>query len=814
MDTLFRDARYALRLLVKTPGFTLTALLTLALCIGANLAIFSVVDAVLLRPLPFPESNRLVSVFNGYPRAGVERAGASIPNYYDRRHAIKAFSSLSIYQDSSVIVGGTGTPDRVRIGRVSAEFFQTLGVPFAMGHAFADENLTYQTDQVAVLTNEFWHSYFNGDPAVVGKTFLNDGLTITVVGVLPPNFHFLSSRAQFFRPSSHDNKDDIIPKSRHNNNWSMIARLAPGATIAEAQAQLDAFNAQQLLDDPFAKLVKDAGYHTTVADLHADHVRSARPTLLLLEAGVVFLLLIGCVNLMNLLLIRASGRSKELAVRQALGAGRLQLAREVLTETLLLALGGAVLGLGLGGAGISVLRTLGADKLPLGADIAFDGRLVVAAIVGAVVVGILLAAPVIWLTSRTHLAPVLQAESRSGTTTRSAQRLRYGFVVAQVALAFVLLSGAGLLVLSLNRVLQTRPGFSADNVLTGTINLPWKDYKDDAARYAFVTRLLPAIRALPGVTDAAIDTNLPFSGGGNDSAVLVEGYTRKPGESIQTHYLAGTMGDYWSVMHIPLLHGRTLEAADQEREQKVCVIDDAVAKRYWPGGDALGHRVCNNITDPDKNYYTIVGVVGSVKQNELAENDGHGAIYFPYRKFASSYFSLVVRSALPATAIAPSIRKAVLQLDPGLPVDDLRPMSSRIDDTVVARRSPAIMAGVFAAVALLLAAIGTYGVLSYSVAQRHREIGVRMALGALPAQIRNQFVTIGVRVLGTGAIAGTLGAWAAGRAMQAVLFDVPPLPVVNLALTLGTMGLVTLIASVIPALRATRVDPVTALRSD
>lgn len=814
MDTLFRDARYALRLLAKTPGFTVTAILTLALCVGANLAIFAVIDAVLLRPLPFPESDRLVSVFNGYPRAGVERAGASIPNYYDRRHALKAFSSLSVYQDGSLIVGGSGSPNRVPMARVSAEFFQTLGVPLAMGQSFTDANLTYQTDQVAVLTHEFWRSHFNADPNVLGKTFLNDGLAITVVGVLPPNFHYLSSRPQFFRPSSHDNKDDIAPKSRHNNNWAMIGRLAPGATLAEAQAQLNAFNAQQLLDDPFAKLVKDAAYHTTVADLHADHVRTARPILLLLAAGVLFLLVIGSVNLMNLLLIRASGRSKELAVRQALGAGRLQLAREVLTETVLLSLGGAALGLGLGGIGITLLRTLGTDKLPLGAQIAFDWRLVVAALVGALIIGVVLALPVIWLTGRTHLAPVLQAESRSGTTTRSAQRLRHGFVVAQVALAFVLLSGAGLLLLSLERVLHAKPGFSAENVLTGTISLPWKDYKDDATRSAFVTRLLPALRALPGVTDVAINTNLPFGGGGNDSAVLVEGYTRKAGESIQTHYLAGTMGEYWSAMHIPLLRGRTLDDADQQRADKVCVVDEAVAQRYWPGGDPLGHRICSNITDPDKNYYTIVGVVGSVKQNELAENEGHGAIYFPYRKFASSYFALVVRSALPASAIAPSVRKTVLQLDPGLPVDDLRPMLARIDDTLVARRSPAVMAGVFAAVALLLAAIGTYGILSYSVAQRHREIGVRMALGALPAQIRNQFFTIGVRVLVVGAVAGTLGSWAAGRAMQAVLFDVPPLPAVNLAFTLGIMATVTLIASVIPALRATRVDPVTALRSD
>lgn len=814
MDTLFRDVRHALRRLAKSPGFTTTAIVTLALCLGANLAIFAVVDAVLLRPLPFLDSGRLVSVFNGYPRAGVPRAGASIPNYYDRRHGIAAFASVAIYQDGSVIVGAPCTPDRVSISRVTPEFFQTLGVPLAMGHSFSDANLVYGDDQVAVLTDAFWRQYFHGERDVLGKTFFNDGQTVTVIGVLPAGFHFLADKAQFYRPASHNNTDDISPQARHNNNWEMIARLAPGVTVAQAQSQLDAFNVQQLATDPFGKLAGDAGFHTTIAKLHADYVRSARPTLLLLEAGVLALLLIGSVNLMNLLLIRASGRNKELAVRQALGASWLRLAREAVTETILLSLGGAALGLGLGAAGIQLLRALGTDKLPLGADIAFDGRLVLAAVIGAVVVGFALALPVVWLTGRSHVAAVLQAESRSGTTTRSAQRLRYGFVITQVALAFVLLSGAGLLVISLERVVHTAPGFTAQQVLTGSITLPWKDYKDAKARTAFVNRLLPAIRALPGVTSVALSTNLPFNGRGNDSAVNVEGYVRKPGESIQTHYLSGVAANYWKVMQIPLLRGRLLDAGDQESDAKVCVIDEAVARRYFPNGDALGHRVHPDITDTKDKGYTIVGVVGSVKQNELAEADGHGAIYFPYRKFSSSYFSLVIRCAMPPAALADSVRKTVLQLDPGLPVDGLRPMTALIDDTLVARRSPAVMAMVFAAVALLLAAIGTYGVLSYSVAQRHREIGVRMALGALPAQVGQQFFSIGLRVLAVGAAAGALGAWAAGRAMQAVLYDVPSLPPTNLALVCGVMAAVTLIASVIPALRATRVDPVTALRNE
>lgn len=814
MDTLLRDLRLAFRRLAKSPGFTVTALATLALCLGANLAIYAVVDAVLVRPLPFPDGNRLVTVYNGYPAAGAERSSASMPNYYDRRHAIAAFSSVAISQDGSTIVGGTSSPNRVKIARVSPEFFQTLRVPLAMGHAFTDDQLTYGADQVAILTDQYWRTHFNADPAILGKTFLNDGLTVTIIGVLPPHFRYLSSEAQFFRPSAHG-PEEVTPKNRHSNNWNMIARLAPGATLAEAQAQIDAFNAHQLSDDPFASLVKSAGYHTTVASLHADHVRTARPILLLLQAGVFCLLLIGCVNLVNLLLIRASARSKEFAVRQALGATRVQLAREVLAETMVLAWGGGVLGLALGAVGIVALRALGTDHLPLGATVGFDGRMALAALAGSALVGVLLALPIILYNQHAKLAPVLQAESRSGTTTRAAQRLRHTFVVAQVALAFVLLSGAGLLGLSLRRVLATPAGFSSDHLLTGQIVLPWKNYKDDAARLAFVERLLPALRAIPGVTHAAINTYLPFSGGGNDSVVTIEGMTLKPGESLHAHYIAATTSEYWAAMRIPLLRGRLLEEADSHRDQHVCVVDQAFAERYWPGGDPLGHRIAQDVEVNDKNGCTIVGVVGSVKQNELAEPDGHGAVYFPYGPlYSSPYFLVVIRTALPATAIAPMVQKSVLQLDPELPIDDLKSMQARVDESLLVRRSPAIMAAMFAGVALLLAAIGTYGVLSYAVAQRSREIGVRMALGALPKQIRNQFVNVGLRVLCLGALAGTAGAWAAGRAMRTLVFEVPTLPGSTLLLTFVVMGVVTLAASLLPALRATRVDPVTALRGE
>jgi predicted permease len=366
----------------------------------------------------------------------------------------------------------------------------------------------------------------------------------------------------------------------------------------------------------------------------------------------------------------------------------------------------------------------------------------------------------------------------------------------------------------LQRVLATPAGFNPTNILTGQIVLPWKNYKDDNARRAFIERLLPAIRALPSVTHVAIDTNLPFAGSTNDSAITVEGYALQPGESIRAHYLSAVTGDYWPMLNIPLRRGRLLEDADNHRPQRVCVVDQAFADHYWPGADPIGHRLAQDVKVDKDNATTVVGVVASVKQNELAETPGHGAVYFTYTNFYNGFFSLLVRSTLPPTALAPMVQKAILQLDPELPIDDLRPLQARIDDSLIARRSPAVLAGIFAAAALLLAAIGTYGVLAYAVSQRRREIGVRMALGALPQQILAQFLGLGASLLGVGLVLGALGTWAAGRAMQNVLFGVGGLPLGILAATAGVMLGAVFLAMFLPSRRAARINPVDALRAD
>lgn len=804
--------RFVLRQLGKSPGFTATSVAILGICFGACITIFAVVDAVLLRPLPFRESGRLVSIYNAYPGAGVDRAGASVANYFDRRTSVKALASVSIEQDTSLVVGDTGSPHRVTALRVSPEFFATLGVPLLMGRPFADTDLPYGSDQVAILSDGFWRSQFAADPKVLGKTFINDGLTVTVVGVLPKGFRYLSSQAEFYRPYSHA-PEDRLPKNRHSNGAQMVARLAPGATVAGAQAEIDALNLQLLKDDPLAAVIKGAGYHTVVRPLRDDVVQDTRPTLILLQAGSLLLLVIGGVNLVNLFLIRATSHIKDLAVRRALGAGRRQIVRDVLIETSLISLGGAVLGLLLGSFGIDLLRSLGSDKLPLGATIEFDGRLVLAALVATAATSLFLAAPVVWFHLNTRISTGLQADSRSGTSSRASHRLRKAFTVAQITLAFVLVSSAGLLSLSLRRVLETPTGFKSEGVMTGEIGLPWKSYKEDPSKIAFVQRLVTEMRALPGVTRAAVISGLPFNGDSNDSAVAIEGYATDPSHSLRAHFVKATAGDYWSAMKIPLLKGRFLNDDDFQAKHRVCVVDKAFAAFYWPNGDPIGHRVSPfDVKVTDENSFTIVGVVDAVKQDSLTENPGHGAAYFPYPLMANNGFTVVVESSVSPGLLAPMMRKVVLSIDPMLPIERLRPMQQHVDDTLVARRAPAILAGVFGSIALLLAGVGTYGVLSYSVAQRRREIGIRMAIGALPGQIRSQFLADGMKLAGLGVALGLLGSWGASHALRNILFGISSLPLSVLTLTVSILGPIAVIACLLPAARASRFDPVESFR--
>lgn len=814
-DEFRREVSYAARLLRKTPGFTATALLTLAVCLGANLTIFAVIDSILLRPLPFPAPDRLVTIFNSYPKAGVERDGSSITNYYERRGQIPAFTSLSIYSYGTEVVGEPGSTEREPTMRVSPDFFTTLGLGPAFGRTFTDEETTSETDKVAILSDTFWRQHFNADPDVLGKQVRVNSVPRTVIGVLPPNFRFLSSDARVILPLA-SRPEQRTPRDRHSggNVIQMIARLKQDATVAQAQAELDAQNTALEVNDPLAKMIADAGFHSPVVPLHADYVAGIRPTLLLLQAGALALLLIGAVNLVNLLLVRASGRVKELAVRQALGASRGYVVSEVVVETTLLTLAGGLLGLAVGAGGIRLLRALGAEHLPLGSQIAFDMRLALVSFVAAIVMGVVFAVPVAWFNLRRHLSNALHSESRGGTSGRGTQFLRQGFIVSQIALAFTLLVGAGLLGLSLQRAMAVSPGFQSDHILTGQILLPWADYPE-AARVAFIEKLTDKVGRLPGVMSAGVVSNVPFSGKSGKSAATVAGHVRRPGESARGHYAYGVAGDYFRAMGFSLRSGRFLTPEDALRASPVCVVDEDFARYYWPNANAIGQRLWDGPeARKDADAFTVVGVVSSAKQAGLTEDEAQGAVYYPYPFRIGDSFFVVARTSLPPESLGLTLQAVVRQIDPNIPVSDVRSMQTRITDSLVARRSPALLAGLFSGIALLLTAIGTYGVLSYAVAQRRREIGLRMALGAQAAQIRGQFLWLSLRLLSVGTILGLIGAWLTGRAMQAVLFHVPALNLSIFAAATSVMALVSLAACLLPSQRAARISPMEALAEE
>jgi predicted permease len=506
---------------------------------------------------------------------------------------------------------------------------------------------------------------------------------------------------------------------------------------------------------------------------------------------------------------------KELAVRQALGASRGYLVSEVIVETTLLTIVGGLLGLAVGAGGIHILRVLGADRLPLGARIAFDARLALVGMAAAILMGIVFAVPIAWFNLRRHLGNALQSESRGGTSGRAAQMMRHGFIVSQIALAFMLLAGAGLLGLSLQRVMAVSPGFQSDHILTGQILLPWADYPDGTARLKFVESLMDRIGHLPGVLSPGVVNNVPFSGNIGKSAATVMGHVRRPGESVRGHYSYGVAGDYFRAMGFSLRAGRFLTADDSRRSQRVCVVDEDFARFYWPNASPIGQRLWDGSeAGKDADAFTVVGVVGGAKQAGLTEDEAQGAIYYPYAFHFDDSVFVAVRTSLPPESLGSTLQKVVRQIDPDIPVNDLQSMETRIADSLVARRSPALLAGLFSAIALLLTAIGTYGVLSYAVAQRRREIGIRMTLGAQPGQIRSQFVSLSLRLLAGGTVLGVIGAWLTGQTMKAVLFHVSALNLTILGGTAGVMGLVSLVACLLPSQRAARISPMEALAEE
>jgi predicted permease len=644
-----------------------------------------------------------------------------------------------------------------------------------------------------------------------------------VIGVLPPSFRLpTGNNARFFMPIVFD-ADARNMQSWHSNNYQMLARLAPGATIEQATAQNAALN-DRLIDEwpvPNArKLLKDAGYHTVVVNMQADLVRDAAPVLYMLWAGVGLVLLIGCVNIANLMLARAQTRIGEVATRLALGAPRRRVARQVLTEAVVMGVVGGVVGVGLGWLGLKGLLAIGAADLPRGAEIGIDGTVLGFTLLLAVGAGIVFGAIPMVQIMRGDLSPVFRTEGRSGTASRGAVVARNVMVTSQVALAFVLLIGAGLMFVSFRAAVSVDPGFNPNGVLTAFVSLPSAKYPDAAARRRFTDEFVQQVQAIPSVQAAGVTSQLPFTGNNSSSVIFPEGYVPSPGESVLSPLYSMVGPEYFSAMGIKLLEGRYFNDSDGPDAPRVMIIDKWLADRYWPDKSPLGARMVYGQAPgadsiPEENLATIVGVVANTKVNDLTAPAGEqvGSYFFPVRQRVPGFMTLVVRSATDPAGVTPAVRQVLSRIDPELPLYGVETMRARIDESLRSRKVPLVLLGVFAGVALFLAIVGIYGALAYSVTQRTREIGIRMAMGSAPEDVFRSVVFQGLRVTGLGLVVGAVASLLLTRLVQSLLFDVQATDPTVMVVVATVLGLVGLVACLVPARRATAVDPVSALGS-
>ena len=817
---MLQDVRFGLRLLWKDRGFAATSILTLALCIGANAAIFAVVNSVLLQPLPVAHSEQLIHMYNAYPAAGLTGGSTGVPDYYDRLRETTVFQEQALYNTRGDTRGGhDGEPQRTTAMFGTPSFLRLLQVQPLRGRLFTDEDGQEGKTHKAVLTYASWQQWFGGQDEAIGRDVRINGEPFTVVGVLPREFGFLDPEVRVWLPLSFSaqQKSD---EQRHSNNWSYIARLKPGSSIEQARLQIDALNARNLDRFPALKqILINAGFHTVVVPLQQYLVRDLRATLYLLWGGVVFVLLVGAVNVTNLMLVRSSARMKELATRHALGAGLGRIARQLLLETMLLALAGGLLGLGLGYAGVRALTALGLEATPQGTQVAIDATVIVFTVGLGLALSLLIAlVPVLGL-RHMNLSQSFREDGRSGTASRGARVTRRVLVTAQIAFAFMLLIGAGLLLASFQRVLGVNPGFDAGHVMTGIVSPPATRYKEDAQVVAFWNQLAERVRALPGVQAAGITTNLPLGGNYSDSVILAEGYAMVPGESLISPYNSSVSPGYFEAMSIPLKKGRYFTASDVEPAPKVLIIDERLARRFWQGSDPIGRRMwkpdsAEEFTKgpgPASHFYTVVGVVGDIRTTGLTEKEPVGTYYFPFEQNVIRGMTLVTRTAGDPSSVVNAIRQQVTSLDPELPFFSVKPMQQRVDESLVSRRTPMMLASLFGGIALFLAAVGIYGVLAFQVAQRRKEIGIRMALGSDGRRIFGLIVTEGLWLLAAGIGIGLAGAFGIRRAMATQLFGVQPMDPLVLSAVAATLGVVAFIACAVPARRASHIDPLIAL---
>ncbi len=811
------DVRHAFRLLWKSKGITATTLITLALCIGATTAIFSTVYSLMLKPLPFSEPDRIVELYSSAAKAGLDKMPANVPIYLDYSKNAASYETIGLWTLSQQMFGEDEAAIRLTTASMTAEIFQVLRIQPLLGSFFTKEQDRPGADKVVVLTQSFWQSQFSEDPAIVGKEIRIDGGKYKVIGVAPRAFEAWDARAKFVTPLSWPPAAEN-PQGRYGVGIQLFGRLKPGATIGQADAEAKTLERHYVEAAPagFKAFVDRSGMTMNVGGVQEQRVQPVRATMLLLQAGVLFVLLIGCVNVANLLLVRSNARQSELAIRSALGAGRATIARQLVLESLLLTGVGALLGLGLAWSALRVTNFYLAKMLPSALPASLDLRVLGFAAGLTLLVGLLIGlVPVIHIL-RTNLAEVIQRSSRGASSGRGVRALSSILVVTQIAVALVLLTGAGLLIHSFANALKVDPGFNPQGVVTGRIAIPAAHRASDVAANKFRDRLLLSLREIPGVTSVALASATPFQGGLPINAFTLEQDTLPAGSPQPSAFRIVVTPGYAQTMGLTLVDGRFYEERDLAPNQKLFVVDQSFAKKFFPNRSAVGGRFTfGNRPEKDSDWPVIIGVVKDVPHNGVEEKSGNPFIYqlLPPQARPGG-MTLFLRGDRPPADVVNALRAKVRAIDPTVFLFDTGPLTAVVSSSFDSRRAVMLLLAAFAGLALFLSALGIYGVLAYDVSQRTREIGVRGAIGASREQIIGLILRQGLWKAGVGIVTGLIGAALLSRSITTLLFGVKPTdPIVYVAVS-AVLLIVALLASYLPARRAAAIDPLVALRDE